>query len=425
MASLERRGRRFRVIFRHAGRRYTHTLRTTDEGIAAGLKGGIEKTLMLLDQKVLKVPEGMEVLSFIVGNGQVDRPSARPAEDTVGTPPKEVTLGELKDRYLQTHAAGAMETNSLATVDMHLRHFLKTFGVNFPVHALTLAKLQEHVNHRAKRKGVRNRPLSPTTIRKEVASFRAAWNWAAQMGYVTGPFPSRGLKYPKAEEKPPFQTWQEIERQAARGVTPAEERDLWECLFLTLPEIAELLQFVKVAARHPFVYPMFCFAAHTGARRSEMLRARIGDVDLEAATVCVRERKRARGKRTSRRVALTPFLAGVLKEWLAAHPGGQYLFCHELRVFRSKTKRVEYGPLTRDEAGDHFKRTLAGSKWDKLRGWHVFRHSFASNCAAKNVDQRVIDEWMGHQTEEMRRRYRHLFPHQQQAAIRLVFGEGP
>jgi hypothetical protein len=32
---------------------------------------------------------------------------------------------------------------------------------------------------------------------------------------------------------------------------------------------------------------------------------------------------------------------------------------------------------------------------------------------------------MGHQTEEMRRRYRHLFPHQQQAAIRLVFGEGP
>jgi integrase len=194
---------------------------------------------------------------------------------------------------------------------------------------------------------------------------------------------------------------------------------------LTLPEIAELLEFVKATARHPFLYPMFCFAAHAGARRSEMLRARINDVDLEAASVCIHERKRARGKRTSRRVALTPFLAGVLKEWLANHPGGQYLFCHELQVFRSKTKRVEYGPLTRDEAGDHFKRTLAGSKWDKLRGWHVFRHSFVSNCAAKNIDQRVIDEWTGHQTEEMRRRYRHLFPHQQQTAIRLVFGEGP
>jgi integrase len=169
---------------------------------------------------------------------------------------------------------------------------------------------------------------------------------------------------------------------------------------------------------------MFCFAAHTGARRSEMLRARINDVDLEAGTVCLHERKRARGRRTSRRVALTPFLAGVLKEWLDTHPGGQYLFCQELQVFRSKTKRVEYGPVTRDEAGDHFKRTLAGGKWERLRGWHVFRHSFVSNCAAKGIDQRIIDEWVGHTTEEMRRRYRHLFPHQQHAAIRLVFGDG-
>jgi hypothetical protein len=30
---------------------------------------------------------------------------------------------------------------------------------------------------------------------------------------------------------------------------------------------------------------------------------------------------------------------------------------------------------------------------------------------------------MGHQTEEMRRRYRHLIPNQQQVAIRTVFGK--
>jgi integrase len=244
------------------------------------------------------------------------------------------------------------------------------------------------------------------------------------MGLVTGTFPNRGLKFPKAEERPPFQTWQEIERQVARGVLPTEERELWDCVFLTLPEIADLLQYVNETARHPFIYPMFCFAAHTGARRSEILRTRINDVDLEAATACIHERKRAKDKRTSRRVALTPFLVGVLKEWLPAHSGGQYLFCHELLVPRSRTKRTEYVPITRDEAGDHFKRTLAGSKWEKLRGWHVFRHSFVSNCAAKNIDQRVIDEWTGHQTEDMRRRYRHLFPHQQQAAIRQVFGDG-
>src|SRR5262245_44944993 len=65
MAFLEKRGNRFRIIFRHGGRRYTHTLKTSDESIAQGLKGGIEKTLMLLHQKVLKVPDGIETLPFI------------------------------------------------------------------------------------------------------------------------------------------------------------------------------------------------------------------------------------------------------------------------------------------------------------------------------------------------------------------------
>ena len=51
-------------------------------------------------------------------------------------------------------------------------------------------------------------------------------------------------------EKPPFQTWQEIERKINRGgLTGAEQADLWDCLFLTLPEIAELLAFVKTNAQ--------------------------------------------------------------------------------------------------------------------------------------------------------------------------------
>jgi site-specific recombinase XerD len=57
-----------------------------------------------------------------------------------------------------------------------------------------------------------------------------------------------------------------------------------------------------------------------------------------------------------------------------------------------------------------------------LRGWHVLRHSFASNLAAKGVDQRFIDEFLGHQTEAQRRRYRHLFPHQQRQVLCQVFG---
>ena len=62
-----------------------------------------------------------------------------------------------------------------------------------------------------------------------------------------------------------------------------------------------------------------------------------------------------------------------------------------------------------------FRRAVKNSKWSVLRGYHVLRHGFASNLAA-GTDQRVIDELMGHTTEEMRKRYRHLFPEQKDAA---------
>ena len=231
------------------------------------------------------------------------------------------------------------------------------------------------------------------------------------------------MKYPKEEEKPSFQTWEEIERKIARGgLSEAEQAELWECVFLTLPEIDELLAFVKQSGRWPFVYPMFVFAAHTGARRSEMVRSEIDDFDFEGGTVLIREKKRVRGKLSTRRVPLSPLLVEAMRHWFDNHPGGRYTFCLNCRLPRGKKTREIGTPITRDEAHDHFKRTLAGSKWEKLRGWHVFRHSFCSNCAAKGIDQRVINAWVGHQTEEMVRRYRHLIPNQQQEAIRLVFG---
>src|SRR6516165_3861296 len=186
--------------------------------------------------------------------------------------------------------------------------------------------------------------------------------------------------------------------------------------------IDELLAYVKEQARLPFLSPTFPFAAHTGARRSEMLRVRIDDLDLAGQTVLLREKKRTKEERTFRRVPLSPFLLGVLRDWLSAHPGGQHLFCQAAVVAYSKTKRSASTPVTRDEAHDHFKRTLADSQWKVLRGWHVFRHSFCSNCAAAGIDQRLIDAWVGHTTEEMRRRYRHLLPNQERQAIQTVFG---
>ncbi len=44
-------------------------------------------------------------------------------------------------------------------------------------------------------------------------------------------------------------------------------------------------------------------------------------------------------------------------------------------------------------------------------------HSFSSNLAKAGIDDRAIDHFMGHQTEEMRRRYQHLFPEEKRKAL--------
>jgi site-specific recombinase XerD len=88
----------------------------------------------------------------------------------------------------------------------------------------------------------------------------------------------------------------------------------------------------------------------------------------------------------------------------------------------TKRERSGQAALTRNEVHDHFKRVLAGTRWERMRGLHCLRHSFISACASKGVDQRLVQEWAGHMNEATSKRYRHLYPSTQQQAINGVFG---
>ena len=155
---------------------------------------------------------------------------------------------------------------------------------------------------------------------------------------------------------------------------------------------------------------MFLTIAHTGARRSEMIRAKAEDVDLAGRTLTIREKKRVKATRTTRRVPFSSPLAAMLKKWLPSREGKPFLFGPGDQ------------PMSPQAAQHAFARTVEGSKWEVLKGYHVLRHSFISALASGGIDQRIVDDLVGHQTEEQRRRYRHLYPSTQQEAIKLIFG---
>src|SRR5437868_10308747 len=231
MASLQKKGDSYYCQFMYHGRRHTFTVGDVSEEEAGNKARQVDYLLMRLKQRLLVLPEGTDIVTFVQHDGQ--SPDTGPT--LAAAPRQAVPLGHLKDRYLTTHANGTIEANSLDTCKLHLGHFARILGDGFPLGELSLAKMQKYVNHRAKAK------ISPVTIRKEIATLRAAWNWGEPMDLTSGKFPKRGLRYPKAGEKPPCMTMAEIERQLAGGGDPDT---LWEALYLRACELAELLAHV-------------------------------------------------------------------------------------------------------------------------------------------------------------------------------------
>jgi integrase len=405
---------KFHVVFRFSGQRIKKSLGTSNSQVAQAGLLRLEENIGLIERGRLLVPEDADIAAFLLSDGQLNGKTHRL--------PKLRSLKQFRNAFFDSIPAGSLEESTLAGMRIHLDHLRRVLGASFSLLAVSLEDLQRYVDSWAADTGIRGKPLSPATIKKELTTLRSLWNWARNAGHVNRAFPSRGLRYPKASDKPPFQTWGEINRKIeAYRFSPEQQAELWGSLFLTTDEIEELLADVKKVSLHRCIYPMFVFAAYTGARRSEILRSRVEDIDFTGLLLTIHEKKRVRERLTTRSVPLSPLLFRVLQDWIETHPGYGPTFSLDRDIPRSKKSRADIQPLTRDEAQDHFKRTIAKTKWSRIRGWHVFRHSFCSNCAAAGIDQRVINAWVGHQTEEMVKRYRHLIPNQQQEAIAGVF----
>lgn len=421
MASIEKQKTgnwtiRFRFPVNGKMRKFNRSLKTQSEKIAVQKHAMIEETINLIDTGRLALPDGATekvVATFILSGGKLTvRPQAI----------KSVLLEDLWMEYRSQYSIGK-EQNSVATEETHKKNLVKILG-NISIQSITTDMLQNYVNKRSLQKGIRGKTIQSATIKKELQTFRALWTTAINKGYVKGAYPTDGVTLPKANENPPFRTIEQIEQRIQSGdLSEHQIKEEWSSLFLREKEIIDLLKFVKNNAINEFIYPAFAFAAYTGARRSEIMRSEIHDFDFKQKKVMIRQKKRETDKNlTFREVVLHPTLAKIMREWFEIHPGSKYTIVTPPSMSHRRIRSNKPQPLSADQMQDHFSRTLEGSEWEMLRGWHVLRHSFASNCARQGLREAVIDSWMGHSPDsKIKKRYQHLFPEDTETAMEKLF----
>lgn len=413
-ASKRQPGQRLaRIRFRHSyvdavgvkhSHRFQKSMGVVDPDEAELARTTIVDTLKRIDRGLV-VPGGLsatQYFDFLLAGGSLQ------ADATLV---QEMTLDEVQQSYFDTLPDDANEETTLATKSIHVEHLKRILGSRTPFRSIGAPQLQTYIKRREK-------AVVGVTIKKEIATFRVIWSYAKAQGIVSGEFPA--LQMPKTKQRPPFQTFAQIEAAIERGgLTEDEQEGLWDCLFLNESECLELLEYVKEHARHDFIVPLVAIAMFTGCRKGEVLRSEVRHWDLERGIVEIWSKKDKKNQSiTGRLVQILPQLEQVMKDWLEKHPGGRWTIMAPPNIKQSRTKSKHPTPLNENQAHGHLQRTLAKSKkWSKLKGFHVLRHSFISICADKGIPQAQIDVWVGHSTEEQRQRYRHLFPQTTERAL--------
>nr|MDA3863466.1 site-specific integrase [Deltaproteobacteria bacterium] len=155
---------------------------------------------------------------------------------------------------------------------------------------------------------------------------------------------------------------------------------------------------------------MFTIAVKTGLRRGELFGLRWKDIDFKKSILYVRKNY-VRGKittpksRKSRSVPLTESTLDLLKSYM-----------HKRKFIFSKK---DGSHLSVSRGGKLLRKACKKAEIEPC-GWHVLRHTFASELVSSGVPIAVLKELLGHSDVKTTMRYTHLSPKVQREAIGIL-----
>ena len=163
-------------------------------------------------------------------------------------------------------------------------------------------------------------------------------------------------------------------------------------------------------ARAERIWPEVCLALATGLRLGELIRLQWPDVDVPGRSLVVRKSKSGRGR-----------VVPLCQAALAALAEQRELTGHMAYVFPARqTWRGGWRFVDRPRASNWWRRAIRPiqdavpkfrqgmAPFSTGRGWHLFRHTFASRLAQAGVSIWKICSWLGHSDVRTTRIYAHL-----------------
>lgn len=322
--------------------------------------------------------------------------------------PSKVTLGSfLVDEWLPSKRS-TVKVTTLASYEMHVaKHLVPRLG-GVPLVAVSPAHLNafyaDLLDHGRRSDGT---GLSPTTVRRVHATVHKALADAVRWG--------RLARNPADQSDPP------------RSATT--EMSVWS------PE--QLRTFVD-SVRDDRLFAGWLLAATTGMRRGEILGLRWRDVDLDAATVSIRQirtvanyqvvaltPKTDKGART---IALDPLTVAVLRNHRVAQMEERMLLGPGYQASGDLVfTRADGSSIHPERFSAWFKQNCRRAALPSIR-LHDVRHSYVTALLGQRVPLKVVSQRIGHSSPVVTMTiYQHVLESDdvEAAAVgaRSIFGE--
>lgn len=278
-------------------------------------------------------------------------------------PPREenLTFRELADTYKDWYLRTSQATEHAKKEHVRKIELVKEFFGDMPVHRISTFTIEQYKRHREE-----NSKASPVSIDKELATLRAIFRKAKELGLYRGDIPKIPFYRAKAKE-------------IVRFLTPEEAQRLLNACPLHLRRIV-------------------FFALNTGCRAGEILNLRWEQVDFRSGTIQM-EASFTKSKRKytiSMNSAVRELLEEIRKEQEEKGITHGYVFTNSWgKPYKQQGYRRAFQNALEEAGLKDFR-------------FHDLRHTFASWVALKSKDIYLVKELLHHESVETTKRYAHL-----------------